>query len=190
MNNFDFGSVLTLFNAIAALAAAVTVIVAIWGIRLQKEVAAAQVKPLLNIENRTTIQYSHEEEDRAEVRLVNEGNGTAVITAVCFRRDDRSYGNLTDVLGDLGEARDKGLQFKGSEFGKGLNYLRSQKCVTLLSVSVNRVRPKPGARELYYAIGNQIAQTKIIVKFEDVFGNKQPTFKETFDDPTEDPTKA
>lgn len=190
MSSFDFGSALNWLNVIAALAAAVTVIVAIWGIRLQKEVAAAQVKPLLNIEGLTSLDFKDEKEDSAEVRLVNEGNGTAVITSVCFQRNDRSGLNLTDVLDNLDEAKGKGLQFKGQHFGERLNYLRSKQRVTLLFVSVKRVRPKPGARELFDAIGKQIEQTKITVKFEDVFGNKQPTFEENFDDPTIDPTET
>lgn len=65
MSSFDFGSALNWLNVIAALAAAVTVIVAIWGIRLQKEVAAAQVKPLLNIEGLTSLDFKDEKEDSA-----------------------------------------------------------------------------------------------------------------------------
>lgn len=185
LNNFDFGSFLSLLTAIAALMA---VVVGYLGIRLQHRIAAAQVKPLLTIENLTSLDFKDEEEDSAEVRLVNEGNGTAVITYVCFRRNDQSGLNLRNVLEISDEAQEKELALEGSEFGERLgerpNYLRSESPFTLLKMSVKRRDHYSQARKLFDAIGEQIGQTTIIVKFEDVFGNKQPTFRRTFDDPT------
>jgi hypothetical protein len=162
-----------LLSSITAIAALLAAIVAVLGILLQRQVAAAQVKPLLNIEELTSLE---ELKKCAVLYLVNDGSGTAVIISASFHRGGRSGLSLKDVL----DLEDKGLlHIEGHEFGEQTSYLRSKHKIALLSMSY--LGSNLDARKQFDEVGKEIEQTKIAVIFKDIFGRKQPTLDRSFD---------
>ena len=162
-----------LLSSITAVAALLAAIVAVLGILLQRQVATAQVKPLLNIEELTSLE---EPKKCAALYLVNDGSGTAVITSASFHRGSRSGLSLKDVL----DLEDKELLLiEGHEFGKQMNYLRPKHKIALLSISY--LGSNLDARKQFDEIGREIRQTKIVAIFKDIFGRKQPTLDRPFD---------
>jgi len=185
MNVSDVEWVFGSLNALSAIAALLAVIVAFKAIRLQQRAIDAQVKPLLNIEEDT----SHPE--RPVIYLVNDGTGTAVITDVCFERlghqSSKDSNSLISVLDHdvVRDAKDEGLVDVVQRFGEELTYLRPERPMELIALLLKR--PNSDIEDVFHKLGKQIAQTKMNIKFEDIFHRQKDQRKFDLGDVTEPP---
>jgi hypothetical protein len=174
----DLMQVSAMLTAITAITA---IVLSLYSIRLQKKTAAANVKPILQIDQ---VMKGN---DSREVHLHNWGVGTAIITSINFRKGNKHGRSLISVL----DRANKKYDWHYEEFGDDLNYLRGGKKKILLRLRVSDLMSQglsdTDARRILASAGDQVTGTEVSISYKDVLGNDQgKLYRTTIDPPASD----
>lgn len=181
-NQTDTSAILNFLTAIAALFAVGLAVASELraqkrfkeGNEIQEKIAAANIKPLLGINQHLVI-------DLRKVILYNHGLGSAVITNIVFTKGGRSGYSIPSVLEHVTEVSWKSFK----EYSHEGTYLRAGDHDDLLVLSGSWLKDQgltdAQIIETFRKVDSELAGTKISIEFEDVLGNRQPNFEYTLD---------
>ena len=137
-----------------------------------REIAAANLKPLLIIRSQTYV-------NRKGITLVNGGVGTAVITDIEFSKDGRSTRHLVELFDlEAGYMWDTFWRFSGRKY-----YLRAGEKYQLVEMTVDGLLrqgcTEDQALKLLARWQKQKSGIKVRVEYEDLLGNSVEPYSDT-----------
>jgi len=133
-------------------------------LEFSKSIAEANIRPLLAL---TVSGYL----ERKALELVNHGSGTAVVTAITFKRGDREAASVPDVI----ELSDDVVWNDFTLLEDAIEYLPSKASDTLIELTYDHLIgqgfSKSAAAALMEELEAQLDEVKVTVTYEDVLGN-------------------
>lgn len=142
-------------------------------LELQKAIAIASIKPLVTVKQAKYV-------NRQSITLHNHGLGTAVIDHVDFEKNNRRAKlNIVEFFSfDRRFAWNTFRTFRGGRF-----YLRAGDSVTIIEITSSNLEhqgfDQKEARRILGSFQTQAEGIVIMVEYEDLLGNVQPTYKKT-----------
>jgi hypothetical protein len=132
-----------------------------------KKLAESAARPLLSIEREGY-------EDQKALTLENHGPGTAVVMSVLFRSDSRSAKDLSDLL--KVPAEPEIIWNEMTSYGSSPSYVASKSSEDMFRITEERLLEcgfsRKRAAETLENIEKQLDNIDVIIKYEDVFGQR------------------
>jgi|ERR1700738_31612 len=132
-----------------------------------KKLAESAARPLLSIEREGY-------EDQKALTLENHGPGTAVVTSVLFKSGSRSADDLSDLLKVPTEPDI--IWNEMTIYGSSPSYVASKSSEDMFRITADRLLEcgfsRKKAAETLEDIESQLDDIEVIIKYEDVFGQR------------------
>ena len=132
-----------------------------------KKLAESAARPLLSIERDSY-------EDHEALTVVNHGPGTAVVMSVLFRSGSRSVKELSDLLKVPAEPQI--IWNEMTSYGSSPSYVASKSSEEMFRITEERLIEcgfsRKQAAETLEDIEKQLDNIDVIIKYEDVFGQR------------------
>lgn len=141
-------------------------------IELQKQVAEANIKPILAV-------FTSEFLNNKGIVLTNAGIGTAIITNINFSRGDKTVKSMPYLF----DFPSKVIWDYFWTFGERAHYLVAGKSIDLIRLTADHLIEhgfsEDKADEILNSMQEQMSGIGIKVEYEDILGNKQKIYERT-----------